>query len=101
LAQVKVPSLAVQCLVENSIKHVAAQRSEGAALRVSARRLNDRLQIQVVDDGPGFSLTTISPDHGLGNLSARLELLFRESGQLNVRRDNGNTIVSISFPAEA
>jgi sensor histidine kinase YesM len=101
LAAVKVPPLALQSLVENSVKHVAAQRSEGATIEVSASIVNGSVHLEVVDDGPGFSLASISPEHGLGNLSARLELLFNEQGQLDVTRENEKTIARISFPAEA
>jgi two-component system, LytTR family, sensor histidine kinase AlgZ len=101
LGSVQVPPLALQSLVENSVKHVAAQRSEGATIRVTGFRVNGRMQLEVIDDGPGFSLASISPEHGLGNLSARLQLLFDEAGQLDVARENGKTVARISFPAES
>jgi signal transduction histidine kinase len=59
------------------------------------------MQLEVIDDGPGFSLGSISPEHGLGNLSARLQLLFDDAGRLDVTRENGKTIARISFPAES
>jgi two-component system sensor histidine kinase AlgZ len=101
LDDLKVPPLALQSLVENSVKHVAAQRSEGASIRVAAMRENGRLQLEVIDDGPGFSLATISPEHGLGNLSARLELVFNDEGRLDVTREDEKTIARISFSAGA
>jgi sensor histidine kinase YesM len=101
LGLVKVPPLALQSLVENSVKHVAAQRSEGAAIQIAGSRMNGRMQLEVIDDGPGFSLGSISPEHGLGNLSARLQLLFDDAGQLDVTRENGKTVARISFPAES
>jgi sensor histidine kinase YesM len=67
LGLVKVPPLALQSLVENSVKHVAAQRSEGATIQIAGLRANGRMQLDVTDDGPGFSLGSISPEHGLGN----------------------------------
>jgi LytS/YehU family sensor histidine kinase len=98
---VKVPPLALQSLVENSVKHVASQRSEGATIQIAGSKANGRIQLDVIDDGPGFSLGSISSEHGLGNLSARLQLLFDEAGQLDVLRENGKTIARISFPAES
>ena len=100
LGAVKVPPLALQSLVENSVKHVAAQRSEGTAIKISASTANGRIQLEVVDDGPGFLLASISPEHGLGNLSARLDLLFNEQGRLDVTREGEKTVARISFPAE-
>jgi two-component system, LytTR family, sensor histidine kinase AlgZ len=100
LGDLKVPPLALQSLVENSVKHVAAQRSEGASIWIGGARENGRLQLEVVDDGPGFSLAEISPEHGLGNLAGRLQLLFNDAGRLDVTRENDRTIARISFPAE-
>jgi two-component system, LytTR family, sensor histidine kinase AlgZ len=100
LGDLKVPPLALQSLVENSVKHVAAQRSEGASIWIGGARENGRLQLEVIDDGPGFSLASVSPEHGLGNLSARLQLLFDDAGQLDVKRENEKTIARISFPAK-
>jgi sensor histidine kinase YesM len=94
-----VPPLAVQTLVENVVKHVVSKLPQGASIRVTARRADDRLRIEVGDDGPGFSLQDITPEHGLGNLITRLELLFGHEGQLEVNRTGSENIVRLSFPA--
>ncbi|MFY9854276.1 MAG: histidine kinase, partial [Terracidiphilus sp.] len=100
LGSAKVPPLALQTLVENSVKHVVAQRSEGASVQVTGVMEPGRIRLEVIDDGPGFSLGAIAPEHGLGNLSARLELLFGGAGQLEVTCEREHTIARISFPAE-
>jgi len=99
LQDLKVPPLALQSLVENAVKHVVAQRSQGAAIQVAALKDSGRIRLEVLDDGPGFSLDAITPEHGLGNLIARLELLFGGAGHLEVTRENGKTAVRLSFPA--
>ncbi|MGA3069046.1 MAG: histidine kinase [Terracidiphilus sp.] len=99
LQDVKVPPLALQSLVENAVKHVVAQRAQGVAIQVAASKDSNRIRLEVLDDGPGFSLDAITPEHGLGNLIARLELLFGDAGQLEVTRENGKTAVRLSFPA--
>lgn len=99
LGTVKVPALSLQTLVENSVKHVAAQRVEGASIEVAARMEDGRLILEVIDDGPGFSLGAAAPEHGLGNLLARLELLFGAEGRLDVIREHERTVVRIAFPA--
>lgn len=62
-----VPSLFVQPLVENAIRHGISRRSSGGTVIVSAQRVANRLEIRVVDDGvglpPGWSLENSS---GLG-----------------------------------
>jgi LytS/YehU family sensor histidine kinase len=99
LATVKVPPLALQSLVENVVKHVVSKRTEGAMIEISGAIESDRIHLEVIDDGPGFTLDAISSEHGLGNLIARLELLFGSAGQLDVNRRDGKTAVRLSFPA--
>jgi sensor histidine kinase YesM len=100
LDTVKVPPLALQSLVENCIKHVVAQRAEGAMIRVKASREAEKVRVEVTDDGQGFALEAITPEHGLGNLITRVELLFGERGQVEVARKDHITTVSLIFPAE-
>lgn len=100
LGSVKVPPLSLQTLVENSVKHVASRRAGGASIEVAGSMQGGRICLEVIDDGPGFSLGAVTTEHGLGNLLARLELLFGGEGRLNVIRDQERTVVSISFPAE-
>jgi two-component system sensor histidine kinase AlgZ len=98
LAAVKLPPLALQTIVENSIKHVAAQRTAPVLINIVATQHNDLCELTVTDDGPGFSLADISPDHGLANLIGRLELLFGEAAQLAVNRLDNTTAVTIRIP---
>ena len=99
LFTVKLPPLALQTIVENSIKHVAAQRTAPVLIKITAARRDNICELTVTDDGPGFSLADVSPDHGLANLTARLELLFGESAQLSVNRlHNNTTAVTIFIP---
>jgi sensor histidine kinase YesM len=48
-----VPSLILQPLVENAIRHGNAERSGRGAIAVRARREGNRLLLEVEDDGPG------------------------------------------------
>ncbi len=100
LDQVRVPPLALQTLVENSIKHVVSQRADGATIHISGSAQGDAVRLQVIDDGPGFSLDSITPEHGLGNLLSRLDILFGDRGQLSVTRADDKTVVSLLFPRE-
>ena len=98
LGDFKVPPLALQTLVENSVKHVVAQCSKTTSIRVDVVQQNGHLELSVTDDGPGFSLAGIAPDHGLGNLVARLEFLFGEFAHLDVNRIGDRTVVAITIP---
>jgi sensor histidine kinase YesM len=99
LDDVRVPPLALQSLAENTVKHVVAQRPQGASIQITGSNHSGRVSLEVADDGPGFSLDAITPEHGLGNLIARLELLYGPAGQLEVTRENEKTVVRIAFPA--
>jgi sensor histidine kinase YesM len=99
LDEIGVPPLALQSLAENAVKHVVSKLPQGASLQITGSREGSRIRLAVLDDGPGFSLNAITPDHGLGNLIARMELLYGPSGQLEVARENDKTVVRLSFPA--
>jgi LytS/YehU family sensor histidine kinase len=98
LAACQVPPLAVQTLVENSIKHAIAPRPGGGRLRIDATADDGRLVVGVWDDGPGFSGETIRPGHGLENLQSRLAARFGDDGALTVARELGGTRVTIVIP---
>ncbi|MFQ6020322.1 MAG: sensor histidine kinase, partial [Dehalococcoidia bacterium] len=98
LREVPVPPLALHTLVENSVKHVAAERRDGAELRVEGSLRDDRLVLGVWDDGPGFSLEEIPAGHGLDNLKRRLAALYGASASLEVRRGEAGTRVALSLP---
>jgi len=94
----EVPPLAVQTLVENSIKHAVAPRRGGGRVRVEAETRNGRLVVGVWDDGPGFSLSAAIPGHGLENLQSRLQSRFGDDATVSVARRDGGTLVSVSLP---
>jgi LytS/YehU family sensor histidine kinase len=93
-----VPPLAVQTLVENSIKHAIAPRPDGGHVCVEACPAGDRLLVSVWDDGPGFQAADIRPGHGLDNLQARLAARFGATARLSIERHAGRTLVSVSLP---
>jgi sensor histidine kinase YesM len=98
MQDVRVPPLALQTLVENAVKHVVAQRAHGASIQITGSNDAGNIRLEVIDDGPGFSLEAITPEHGLGNLMARLELLFGAAGRLEVARAGEQTVVRMLFP---
>jgi LytS/YehU family sensor histidine kinase len=97
--ELRVPPLAVQTLVENSIKFAVAPDRQGGEIRVLAQHIEGRLQIDVSDTGPGFSLESAAAGHGLDNLRNRLAVLFGDSADLKVTRRDGWTTVRLLFPA--
>jgi signal transduction histidine kinase len=101
VAGAEVPPLAVQTLVENSIKHAIAPRPSGGRLRVAAAPAGGRVALSVWDDGPGFSLDAARPGHGLDILRGRLAARFGTDATLEVTRRDGGTLVTLSLPRPA
>jgi two-component system, LytTR family, sensor histidine kinase AlgZ len=101
LEAIEVPPLSVQTLVENSVKHVVAGRREGGEVRITARAVAGRVNIEVLDDGPGFTADSIKAGHGLDNLQSRLTALFDERAALELATRDGQTAVTISLPGSA
>lgn len=96
-----VPSLILQPLAENAIKHAIAQAENGGKISVSAKLENNFLIIQVVDTGSG--LTTI-PDAqvsgvGLRNTLDRLDEFYGDSYTFSLENAaNGGLQVYMKLP---
>jgi two-component system LytT family sensor kinase len=97
-----VPSLLLQPLVENGIRHGNAERAGRGAIDVRARVEGSRLLLEVQDDGPGRGGGLPSAGlHGLG-LSAtaeRLQLLYGDSQSFSAgNAPAGGFLVRVSLP---
>jgi len=84
-----VPSLILQPLIENAIKHAVSRREEGGRIELIARRDGDMLDIHLRDDGPGFDENDPLPANGharvgLANTRERLRVLYGERQQLSI-----------------
>jgi two-component system sensor histidine kinase AlgZ len=98
LEELEVLPMAVQTLVENSIKHAVSPSRGGGEVRIAARIVEDRFEIEVSDDGPGFDASDIKEGHGLDSLRARLASVFAEDATLRIASAAGRTAVTISLP---
>ena len=100
LAGLDVPPLAVQTLVENSIKHFIAASRQGGEVRLDARLVSGNLLLEVSDDGPGLDHHPLQRGHGLENLQERLSALFDGEGRLEITRRDGRTVASVTLPGK-
>ena len=98
LEDLELPPMAVQTLVENSIKHAVSRSRAGGDVRIAARGAEDRFEIEVSDNGPGFDAADIKQGHGLDSLRARLASVFAEDAALRISRAAGRMTVTISLP---
>ena len=98
-----VPCLLIQPLAENAIRHGLSGRLSGGSLIISAERVDDRMEIHVLDDGvglpPGWQIET-SAGLGLSVTLERIAGLYPDgAGRFAVRRRTGpGTEVEISLP---
>ncbi len=98
-----VPCQFIQPLVENAIRHGVAGRATLGTVVISARRLGNRLEIRVEDDGVGLPAGWAlerSQGLGLSLTRARIEGVYPDgSSQFSVtRREGGGTTASILLP---
>lgn len=78
-----VPTMLLQPIIENSIKHGISKVESGGCIAIRARREEENLVIEVVDDGPGIKNRT-APDEefelsngvGVSNIRNRLQEIY-------------------------
>lgn len=96
-----VPQMALQPIVENAIRHGIGRSSAAGRIQIKARRLEDRLEIQVSDDGPGLADKKPRDGNGIGlsNTRARLRQLYGDKGTLSVENgERGGVVVTMLLP---
>lgn len=93
-----VPSLSLQPLVENAIKHGIAKSVRGGVLQIKATRSENGLDLNVYNDGPSLPADWEKRRHGVGlaNLRARLQILYGDKFALTLRNE-GESGVSASL----
>jgi len=90
LLGVYVPSLALQPLVENAIKHGISVDSAAGRLEIAAKLHNGRVWLCVRDDGPGPAPgSRLRFGVGLTNVQSRLKQLYGDESSLELTGGNG------------
>ena len=100
-AAATVPRMALQTLVENSVKYAVSPRREGGSIYVAAAMSDGHIRITVADDGPGFDAAHRPKGHGLALLDARLAMLFGDRASMRVESRPGRSEVTLDVPAES
>jgi two-component system LytT family sensor kinase len=103
---VLVPSILLQPLIENSIKHGLEPRLKGGTVTLRSRIEGERVTIEVADDGvgmgnrPASALRRTGAGIGIKNVQERLEVLYGNQARFSVVSNPGRgTLVSIEIPA--
>ena len=104
--EVLVPSILLQPLIENSIKHGLEPRLQGGTVTLRSRLEGERVTIEVEDDGvgvgnkPASALPRTGAGIGMKNVQERLEVLYGNQARFTVVSSPGRgTLVSIEIPA--
>jgi two-component sensor histidine kinase len=100
LCRAWVPSLILQPIVENAVKHGIAKRAEGGAIEISAARVNGVLTLNVYNDGPQLAAEwEKNGGIGLSNVRTRLESLYGDQFELRMGNEEARGVrVAVSVP---
>ena len=105
-----VPSMLLQPLIENSIKHGLEPRISGGTVTLRSRIVDERLELEIEDDGVGMAPEKdlaspvsglIRPGTGIGmrNVRERMEVLYGHQAQVSiVSRPGRGTKVVLAMP---
>lgn len=96
-----VPSLAVQPIVENAVKHGIQPKDDGGTVTIRTYETSLDYVIAIEDDGVGFDVNEIQNDAythvGLDNVTKRLEIICNGSCDIKSEKGKG-TVVTIHIP---
>lgn len=103
---VVVPSMLLQPLVENSIKHGLGPKVEGGSIYLRSRVVDSRLIIEVEDDGVGMGGAQLEESSswsgmgiGMANISERLQVLYGDTARMTIDSHEGKgTLIRIRLP---
>jgi len=95
-----VPSLLLQPLVENALRHGIAKTAAGGQVALTSRRIDSMLEIKVFNDGPAVSSKANTKiGVGLSNTRARLQELYQDRQSLRVEVvAGGGFTVTVRLP---
>jgi two-component system LytT family sensor kinase len=105
--EIMVPSMLLQPLVENSIKHGLSSKIEGGSIYMRSRLTDSTLIIEVEDDGIGMgSASMLERPTGLGgngigiaNIAERLKVLYGDKAKMTIDGHQGKgTLVRLRLP---
>jgi len=97
-----VPSMILQPLVENAVKHGFSNKVESGSIYLRSRRADERLVIEVEDDGMGMPAERKAPSGtgiGMQNVMERLQVLYGDAANMTVESEpNRGTLVRLVLP---
>ena len=100
-----IPSMILQPIIENSIRHGISPKIEGGRIRICSALREERLCIQVADDGLGISDDKLSSIYhsgiGISNVLERLKVAYQTDFAFTVSsRPGEGTFTHIEIPLQ-
>lgn len=97
--ETQVPSLVLQPIVENALKHGIAKQIQGGTVRIGASRLNGHLLLSVYNDGPPLSGDWENTASGVGisNLVTRLRGLYGDEFKFTLASSDSRGVQASVF----
>ncbi|HEX7369018.1 MAG TPA: sensor histidine kinase [Rhodanobacteraceae bacterium] len=96
-ADLEMPSLLLQPLVENAVYHGIQPRREGGVVRIIGRQIVESVEIEIANPLPDVAAPARS-GHGLESVRRRIAYHFGEHGGVDVRRESGEFRVIVRLP---
>lgn len=95
-----VPSLLLQPLVENAIRHGNASHASGGTIEIRVERVGTSMHLSVTDDGPGAAagVDVFTAGIGLSATRDRLRLLYGDAHRFEVGNRDAGFAVGIVIP---
>jgi two-component system, LytTR family, sensor kinase len=98
-----VPSMLLQPLIENSIKHGISSKIDGGTVTIRTAHSNGRLSIEVEDDGVGIPEAELAgilnKGIGVSNVKERLKVLYNQDYRMLIDSQSGRgTRIEIEVP---
>ena len=99
LERARVPSLILQPLIENAVKHGVGALDRAVRIRISADDDRNILSVHIENDAAEHARASASTGVGLKNVAERLATRFGEAGRLTTgRTQEGRFRATIAFP---
>ena len=100
-----VPSMILQPIIENAVKHAISKMENGGQIAITARAFGNDLLMDVADNGPGADIVDgqLSRENGVGlaNIKERLHSLYQRNFAFSIEDNQPSGVrVRIRIPYE-
>lgn len=100
----RVPTFVLQPFVENAVQHGIEPRKSGGTITLRSWHLDNRLYLEISDDGQGLaatSITSLKEGIGLANSKARLRELYGSNHHFSLKHNSsGGVCVTLEIPLQ-